>query len=131
MLKPGTQTASFTNHLYSRMTKGQPKPEVGMGATLLRWTDRAPATITSVFEKGKYLFIGVKQDHAKRTDNNGMSEMQQYEYTPNPEAGEIFFRFDGKFWEGVSFNQKTKRWKKNGGPGIRIGHREKYHDFSF
>ena len=32
-MKLGTETGSMTNHIYSRATKGQPDPAVGMGAT--------------------------------------------------------------------------------------------------
>ena len=131
MMKAGTQTGSLVNHLYSRMTNGQPEPVVGMGATLLSWTDRNPATITSVQKVGKFTIIGVKGDNYKRIDSNGMSENQEYEYTPNPDAAELFFRFDGKFWSRVRMNPETKRWNKIDSGGIRIGSRQKYHDFSF
>ena len=130
MLNAGTQTNSLVNHLYSRMTKGQPRPEIGMGATLLQWTDRHAATITSVFNEGKYLYIGVKRDIAKRIDGNGFSEMQEYNYTTNNEASEKFFRFDGQFWKSVYKSTETNRWKKTDG-GIRIGTREEYYDHSF
>ena len=33
--------------------------------------------------------IIVQRDNAKRTDKNGMSETQQYEYTANPEARKV------------------------------------------
>lgn len=131
MLKAGTQTGSLVNHLYSRMTDGQPQPEVGMGATLLGWTDRHAATVSSVFQVGKALFIGVKRDHAKRIDKNGFSESQEYEYTANTDAYEEFFKFDGKFWHSVRKNEETGRWKKTGGGGIRIGKREAYWDPCF
>ena len=36
----GTQTSSLVNHLYSRMTIGEPEPTVGMGVTMLSWSDR-------------------------------------------------------------------------------------------
>jgi primosomal protein N' len=47
-MKLGAQTASLTNHLQSRATIGQPEPTVGMGATLLGWTDRYAGTIVEV-----------------------------------------------------------------------------------
>ena len=132
MLKAGTQTGSLMNHLYSRMTNGQPEPVVGMGATLLGWTDRDPATIVEVTKtKSGALVIGVQEDKAKRIDNNGFSESQEYEYSANPEAGIDYFRFDeGKGWRGVRKNEKG-RLVLTGGGGLRIGEREKYHDFSF
>lgn len=39
-MKLGTQTGSTTNYLMSGV-KGQPAPEIGMGVTLLHWTDRS------------------------------------------------------------------------------------------
>ena len=130
MLKLGTQTGSVTNHLFSRASFTM--PEVGMGATLLKWSDRSPATISSVFEKGKYLYIGIQTDNYKRIDNNGMSENQKYEYTPNPKQPETFFRYDGDSWQEVRKNHITGRWiKVEYGDGILIGKREKYYDMSF
>ena len=43
----GTETGSVMNHLMSRMVRGEPAPRVGMGATLLSWTDRHAATVTT------------------------------------------------------------------------------------
>lgn len=132
MLKAGTQTGSLMNHLYSRMVNGQPEPVVGMGATLLQWTDRDPATIVEVKKtKAGAWLIAVQEDKAQRTDNNGFSESQEYEYSPNPEASKQWFRFeDGKGWRGVRDNGKG-RMVLTGGGGLRIGEREKYHDFTF
>ena len=129
-LKLGRDTGSFSNYLMSG-TRGQPDPVVGMGATLLSWTDRHPATIVSVEKVGKKIIVGVRKDDAVRIDNNGMSECQQYEFTPRADGHVSYFRFDGdhKGWRGVS--KKDKRWCLNGGSGLRIGERDKYHDFSF
>lgn len=133
-MKLGTQTGSLTNHLYSRMTKDQPRPHIGMGVTLLSWTDRHAATITHVWKKGKYTYINTAQDTAKRIDSNGMSECQEYEYKMNILGAQNTFRCelpDGK-WEEVYINRETGRWKKyNGGKGLRLGVRESYHDYSF
>jgi hypothetical protein len=128
MLKIGTQTGSLTNHLYSRMTKGQPEPALGMGATILFWTDRHAATIVMV--NGD--IITVQEDKAIRTDWNGMSECQTYCYERNPEGCcYVFKRMKNGAWTEVRYNNQTKRWKKTGGPGLRIGGREHHHDYSF
>jgi len=133
-MKVGTQTGSLVNHLYSRMTKGQPTPEIGMGVTLLSYTDRSAGTIVSKFTKGKYTYIEVTLDDAKRVDTNGMSEIQEYVYTQRTDAAKYTFRtdaVDGK-WQEVYMNSETGRWKNiDGGKGLRIGTRETYHDFSF
>jgi hypothetical protein len=49
-MKLGTHTGSLTNHIYSRAVPIT--PEVGMGCTLLSWSDRHPATIIDIFTKG-------------------------------------------------------------------------------
>jgi hypothetical protein len=134
-MKLGTQTNSLTNHLYSRMTIGQPEPHVGMGATILAWTDRYPGTIIKLSTtKTSQTVVDVQQDKATRIDSNGMSECQSYSYEANPE-GRIW-RFRQKKtggWKEVTFNQRTGRFNKaeGGGYGLRIGERAKYHDYSF
>jgi len=131
-MKLGTQTASLTNHIYSRMTKGQPEPAVGMGATILCWTDRHAATITKVWRSSKKgpLYLIVKEDKATRTDTNGMSESQQYSYEPDPRGQEHYYRQrkDGS-WQSMRFN--GARYVVAEGNGLRIGERDHYHDFSF
>ena len=131
MLRLGTQTGSLINNIMSRAVIGEPTPEIGMGATMLSWTDRNPATIVSVFTKGKTLYIGVKEDDAVRTDNNGFSESQTYDFSFNPQGGMIYYRKNAKgTWEGCYINQETGRFVKGHG-SITIGQRSKYWDPSF
>ena len=114
-------TGSFINHLQG--ASKQPEPEVGMGATILMWSDREAATIVSVSKSGKR--IEVQRDHAKRTDNNGLSESQTYEFTPNPEGPRIAYTL-----------RKNGQWVREGesmkgGQRLRVGSRDHYYDFSF
>lgn len=126
------QTGSLVNHLFARGVKGQPTPEVGMGATLLSYTDRHAATICSVETIRGTLYISVQEDNAVRTDSNGMSESQEYTYTPNPDGYVKTFRLGKKgMWEAVYKNPETGRWNVSQVGGLRIGSRETYHDFSF
>lgn len=111
----GTDTGSMVNYLMSG-TKGQPAPEVGMGVTLLLWSDRTAGTVTWVSPSGKTLRF--RADRAKRTDTNGMSESQTYEHTPNPDAREQTARL-------------TKTGWKASGTRLRLGSRDTYYDFSF
>ena len=133
-MKLGTQTGSPSNHLMSRAVVGEPEVKVGMGVTFLSWTDRNPGTIFRVMKVGKATIIECRDDDYKRIDKNGMSESQEYEYKIRPNGCKSFFRKNEKsgFWERVTKNESTGRWNKsNSGCGIRIGEREKYHDFSF
>lgn len=129
-LKLGSQTGSVTNHIYSRMTLGQPDPVVGMGVTFLHWTDRSAGTIIEVFKIGNDLAIKAQGDNAERTDKNGFSEDQTYEYTPNPKGAVSVWRFRNGAWEKVFLNPDSNRWKKSGG-GLIIGKREAYWDPCF
>ena len=132
MLTLGKQTGSLVNHIMSRQVLNAPVPTIGMGATKLSWTDRYPATICSVEIKNGVTIVGVQEDNYHRTDNNGISESQEYEFTPNPDARIEYFR-TGKngTWEPIYKNAETGRWKKGGCGGLKIGERDRYYDFSF
>ena len=112
MMKAGTQTGSLVNHLMSQDTPIA--PEIGMGATILSWTDRNAGTIVKITPKQ----IHVQEDNAERTDSNGMSECQDYAFTPNPKGKITIFRL-------------TKNGYRGDGKGLLIGTRDKYYDYSF
>ena len=97
------------------------QPEIGMGATIVMWSDRAPATVVEV--NGNKILV--QHDNWERVDNNGMSDAQEYVYSPNPTAGKIEFskRKNGK-WVAVGQPQK-------GGITLALGFRSRYYDFSF
>lgn len=131
-MKLGTETNSLVNHVYSRMTKGQPAVTVGMGATILCWTDRHAATVIEVGATAGRTLLTVQEDIAARADKNGLSESQDYIYTPNPQGRRYTFRqAKNGSWEEVHLNRDTKRYAKTEGPGLLIGRRDHYHDFSF
>lgn len=93
-------------------------PEVGMGATMLGYSDRHAATVVEVLSPKK---IAIQQDTAKRTDKNGMSESQEYEYSPNPNGSRITVTL-----------RKDGRWRiEKDTMVVSIGHRDEYYDFSF
>ena len=116
------------NAIYESMTINAPEPQIGMGATITHWTDRDAGTV--VAWDGKV--ICVQQDHAKRIDDNGMSDAQQYEYTPNPHGQEYYFRRNKhNVWVHVRLNEKTGRWVNARGPGLIVGFRDEHYDYSF
>jgi hypothetical protein len=129
-MKLGTQTGSLVNHVLSGSK--QPVPEVGMGATVFGWTDRHPATVIEVGMQGKYPMLKIQSDKYKRVDQNGMSEMQTYEYTPNPEGSITMWVFKDGSWKRGYVNPETERLSvEKKGEGLGLGFREKYYDFSF
>ena len=109
---------SLNNMMSAAAVIGQPAPEVGMGVTILSWTDRHAGTISRVSASGKTFWY--RDDDAERVDANGMSECQEYEYTPRPDISEakVTLRKDG-------------RWKEQGGRTVQLGSRRAYHDYSF
>lgn len=130
-MKLGSETGSLVNHIQSRATVGQPVPEVGMGATILGWTDRYPATIVKVEVVKGRTYVIVQKDDAKMISGNYYNP-GEYEYTRNYNAPYQAWRTnkDG-LWEGTVYNVRTKRWIKNRGDGLRIGERDRYNDPSF
>lgn len=67
---------------------------VGDGCTYNVGSDRYAGTVIAVSPSGKT--ITVQDDIAKRTDKNGQSEMQTYEYTRNPQGGTQTARWSDK-----------------------------------
>ena len=98
-------------------------PKVGEGATILGWTDRHAATVIEVSKSGKA--VSVQRDTQNRIDKNGMSDMQEYECTPNPNGCRQTFtlRANGAWVE--------KGQPMRGGARLSIGERRPYFDFSF
>lgn len=95
------------------------EPEIGMGVTICYWSDRMAGTIIDISASGKTLVI--QEDNCVRTDNNGMSESQNYIYSSNPNGQThiVTKRKDGSF---RIMKSKTL---------VSIGHRRAFHDYSF
>lgn len=100
------------------------RPEIGMGATMLSWTDRHPATVVSVSETG--LEVGAQRDIARRVDDGGPTDVaQRYDYTPDPDARVDTYTL-----------RRNGNWVRKGEPMrkgavLLIGARDEYYDFSF
>ena len=80
-MKLGKETGSFFNHLMSRDVT---PPVVGKGATKFMWSDRHAYDVLAVDEKDKSCLI--RRSKAERTDNLGMSDIQNYKYSTDEEA---------------------------------------------
>lgn len=92
---------------------------IGEGATVSVGSDSYPYTIVDVSKSGKTIIL--KEDKFERTDSNGMSESQEYNYSPNPEGKEI-----------KATKRKTGAWKTSGNNClVSIGVRRRYYDFCF
>jgi len=120
-MKIGTETGSLVNGILT--DKMQIIPEIGMGATICHWSDRIAGTIIEVKkDKNKLIkFITIQVDNAIRTDSNGMSESQVYEYTPDSDGMTYIFKL-----------RKDGTWKRsNSADGLIIGTRIQYYDYSF
>ena len=120
-LNLGTQTGSLINHIVSDMNNSV--PAIGMGATILCWTDRRAATVVEVSKDGN--LIAVVEDIATRTDKNGMSDCQTYSYAPDPNGSKQYFRLR----KNGSYVRKGEPLK--GGQRVMIGKRDHHFDFSF
>ncbi len=100
-------------------------PYVGMPCTIQYYSDAHPATV--IYVSAGTSKIVVREDHAKRTDNNGMSDCQQYEFSPNPEGQEHTF-FKSKTPpvtadEALIYGQRGK--------SCILGIRRAYYDYSY
>lgn len=107
---------SFQNQQYT--LRDNPDPEVGMGATEISWTDRHAYTVIEIISPRR---IRVQEDTSTRTDSNGMSEVQSYDFTPNL-TGRI---------ETLT-KRKDGTWRVMGSQRVfTLGIRMQYHDYSF
>ena len=117
-MRLGSDTGSLFNHL---MAVSAAAPVVGMGATLLLWTDRHAYTVVWVSDNGKRL--NACRDRAIRIDNNGMSDAQNYRYEKNPDSAvECFSLRKNGNWLHVGENR---------GSVLSLGSRREYYDHSF
>jgi len=110
------------------MRESKIEPEVGMGATLIVGSDNYPYTITEVVRdriSGRVGLFTMREDVARRIDQNGLSESQEYEYESD-EQGNVSIvrrRKDGSW--------RVERSHGNGTGYVHVGSRRKYRDPSF
>lgn len=97
-------------------------PKVGMGATGYWWSDREPFTVIAI---NSPKCITVQADDARRLDNNGLSESQEYAFAPNPNGRKYTLTLRKNNWwvpKGTAMNRT---------PYFELGTRQKYYDHSF
>lgn len=124
------QTGSLVNHIYANST-GVTAPAIGDGGTIVGWSDRYPVTVVETFQKGAGQYVVVQHDKYTRTDKNGMSDAQDYEFSRNPDGARCTYRLDKKGkWRPVCINNNGK-YVFYDGTVLMIGVRERYYDFSF
>lgn len=96
-------------------------PVVGMGVTYCIGSDRYPYEVVKVVNDRT---LQLREMDFRRTDNNGMSESQTYDITPNPARSSITVTL-----------RKNGRWCQKGQPmnsgGYSLGHARAYQDPSF
>lgn len=127
--------------------------KVGEYATEYLWSDRHAYEITKVVDK-KHFFI--RRLIAERIDHNGMSEIQEYKYTHDPNGydqeieitkygfkrvyrydlelyNEILKREGYVLWAGdiVEAVKQGKKVKRSSKINLSIGVADEYYDFSF
>lgn len=92
---------------------------IGQGATVSIGSDSYPYTIIDISESGKTIYL--REDRVERIDSNGMSEIQEYKYFPDPQGKEIkaTLRKNGA-WKTTKDNFR-----------VSIGVRRRYYDFCF
>lgn len=116
--EPQMETASLIS---SMMVSSRESlfPFVGMGATEICWTDRHAYSVIEVSKNGRR--VKAQRNKVTRTDTNGMSESQAYQFEPDPTATvlTLSLRKDGR-WRRVADTQL-----------FALGHRSEYHDYSF
>lgn len=103
------------------MDNNAPTIEVGTGVTYCVGTDRYPYTVVEVKSPRKLI---VQRDSWRRTDSNGLSEDQDYEFTPDPDGERrvITLRKNGRWYEVGAHASSCP---------FTVGHRRAYFDPSF
>ncbi len=93
-------------------------PAVGMGATILMYSDRHACTVIEVKSPSR---IVIQEDAATRADANGMSDSQSYTFAANP-AGATH----------VVSKRSDGRWKiAKSGTVVMMGERDHHYDYGF
>lgn len=113
-MKLGKHTGSVMNMCMSG-TNQTDSPQIGMGCTVLMWTDRQAATIIDMTP----CTVLVQYDKVTPL-HKGMTDSQNWHCERDPNGTKRVFRLTKNGWVN----------RKEGGT-LMIGHRNHYHDYSF
>ena len=101
---------------------------IGDGVTINYYSDEKPATIIEIDTKGKW--IKVQEDNAKRIDNNGMSDSQDYEYSRNPN-GRIHTFYKTRRKDRTLFTDTGRYAYNQYGIYLTLKFRRAYFDYTY
>jgi hypothetical protein len=124
-------TNSLQSNIMHASVNGAPAPEVGMGVTILMWTDRHVGTITKVVSDSEIHFT---EDTTVADKSKGELQMghQDWIHTPNPNGPVIVGKKgrDGKWYR--AHKTATGRWSvsKSCTP-LAVGFKNYNYDWSF
>ena len=123
-MKLNTETSSLVNHI---MSSNGTRPEVGKGATILRWTDRQAYEVINVSKDGKEVVL--QRYSPRRADDRGMTDAQEYIYDTLIESyltlrfryGRWYAKYGGDDGEKPVYDRIH----------VIFGEKMEYYDFSF
>ena len=109
------------------MSSNGTRPEVGKGATILRWTDRQAYEVVNVSKDGKEVVL--QRYSPRRVDDRGMTDAQDYIYDTLIESyltlrlryGKWYIKHDGSNGEKPTYDKIH----------VIFGERTEYYDYSF
>lgn len=90
--------------------------QLGDGVTMTSGSDRFPCTVVEIISETR---IAVREDKAKRTDNNGDSEVQTWTYERDDSAPRRVVTLRKSGWRDID------------GHYFHLGSRRRFHDFAF
>ena len=123
-MKLNTETSSLVNHI---MSSNSTRPEVGKGATILRWTDRQAYEVVNVSKDGKEVVL--QRYSPRRADDRGMTDAQEYIYDTLIESYlTLRFRY-GRWYEKYEGEEGEKPVYCRA--HVIFGEKMEYYDFSF
>ena len=126
-MKKQTQNIKNSGSLYNwLMANNESIPVVGKGATVCLWSDRHAYEVIEVSKDGKTVIVD--RYDAKRIDDMGMSDCQEYEYKNTVGNPQTIVWYRGK-WRWMGFEIVfTNEWKDKNDDGSFVSFANKLTD---